>query len=104
MWPGAGSAGPSSFYAATDQVKYPCGEYRGADGICCDSGARSALAIDLICNDLSERLNPELGEGKGVNIVDIVDPDFAVFRFELIRQVPEQVLVATQDLAARRIV
>ena len=51
--------------------------------------ARSALAIKLIFNNLSERLHLQLCEGKVVDFVDVMDRDHAVFGFELLLQVPE---------------
>ncbi len=49
---------------------------------------KSPLPIDLICDDLAKGLDAELAEGKRLGAVDIVDPQLAVFRLELIRQVP----------------
>jgi len=57
-------------------------------------------SIDLIRYDLAKGLDAELAEGKRLGTVDIVTQRLAVFGFELIRQIPQQLFVAAQDLSS----
>lgn len=63
------------------------------------TGTRLPGRINLISDDLTKGLDTEVREGEGFGAVNIVDPHHAVFGLELIRQVPQQVFVAAQDLS-----
>ena len=57
----------------------------------------SVGGVDLIRDDFPKRFDAQWGEGEGLSFIDVMDPDNAVFRLELIGQVPQQILFATQD-------
>lgn len=58
---------------------------------------RLLCAVDLVGNDLAKRLDAVSAEGEGLAVVDVEDPENAVFRFELVGQIPQEIFVPTEE-------
>ena len=58
----------------------------------------------MVSDDLSEILDAEVCEGERFNGVEIVGPEHLVFWLTLVRQIPQQLFIASENWAARRMV
>jgi len=72
---------------------HPVSTAGGADFV-----VSSSDAIDLVLYDCSNSLDAVIGEGKDFGAVGVVDPQHAVFRLELVRQLPQSGFIAAEDL------
>jgi hypothetical protein len=77
---------------------------RAAAGASWAAVAMSASAIDLIGYDLGQRFDAGVSEGQGFDVVDVVDPQHAVFGLELSERSHSKSSSRPRILAAIRIV
>jgi hypothetical protein len=52
----------------------------------------------LVSDDLSEIFDAEFREGERFKGVEIVDPEHPVFWLKLVRQIPQQLFIASENL------
>ena len=55
----------------------------------------------MVSDDLSEILDTEVREGERFNGVEMVDPEHPVFWLKLVRQIPQQLFIASENLCGK---